>query len=34
MYKYEAHSSKFTIGDYEIQKDGTDGSGIINFKTV
>ena len=28
-----AHSVNFIQGDYEIQKNGTDGQGIINFKT-
>ena len=29
----ESHSEDFTVGNYEIQKNGVDGAGIINFKT-
>lgn len=33
MHGNEQHSTNMVLGDYEIQKDGQDGEGIINFKT-
>ena len=34
VHDNDHHNPNLVIGNYEIQKDGTDGAGIINFKTM